>query len=218
MPDAAVRSELDLRVPHANPRKPIGLIAGLGVAVTRHALDRDRVVAEARNEPVMFNGSAGPAADEQQRRYEPAGDPRRAMCSIRLGMSVTAAMVEGVTVAWRQTPPYAIMSSTARTACIGETGPANGCRTGPGDIASRCSVYLRGYAAASRSASTSSSYSSVCSTSSPIAPLSPSAITAWRSAPSTAGEASRTTVLRRVCIPRSYFPRTDGSTSTDMTP
>src|ERR1700679_415387 len=75
MLDAAVRSELDLRVPHVNLREPVGLIAGLGVALTRHALDGDRVVAEARDEPIVFDGSTGPAANDQQRGQEAAGDP-----------------------------------------------------------------------------------------------------------------------------------------------
>ena len=39
MPDAAVRAELDLSVPHAHAREPVDLIACLRVASARNALD-----------------------------------------------------------------------------------------------------------------------------------------------------------------------------------
>jgi hypothetical protein len=75
MLDAAVRPELDLRVPDVNLREPVGLIAGLGVALTRHALDGDRVVAEPRNEPIPFDGSTRPAGRDQQRSHQAMRDP-----------------------------------------------------------------------------------------------------------------------------------------------
>jgi hypothetical protein len=65
MPDAAVRAELDLGVPHVNAWEPVGFVACLSVAMARHALNGDGIVAEARDEPVAFNWPGGTTGDDE---------------------------------------------------------------------------------------------------------------------------------------------------------
>src|SRR5579863_719411 len=75
MPDAAVRTELDLGVPYANEREPVDLIGCFRVALARHVLDGDGVVAEARDEPVVVSGPSGTAGEYQQSAHNAVRDP-----------------------------------------------------------------------------------------------------------------------------------------------
>ena len=55
--DAAVGGELDLRMPLADARESVDLVARHRVAATRHALDRNGVAAEPRDEPIALGGA-----------------------------------------------------------------------------------------------------------------------------------------------------------------
>ena len=75
--DAAIGRELDLRVSLPYPREAIDLVARHGVPTTRHALDRYRVAAESRNEPVSFGGPAVAARAKRGRKEDETPHSRR---------------------------------------------------------------------------------------------------------------------------------------------
>jgi hypothetical protein len=71
-PDAAVGAELDPGVAPANAREPVDRVARNRVPAAHHALDRDRVAAEAGDEPVSFAGRGGAACEGRERDEDEA--------------------------------------------------------------------------------------------------------------------------------------------------
>jgi hypothetical protein len=64
--NAAVGTELDLGVPLADARKSVGFVARDSVTLTSHPLDRYRVAAEPRDEPIAFLGLARATGGERE--------------------------------------------------------------------------------------------------------------------------------------------------------